>query len=370
MPTSVTAAVSRVAGGEFRIEALELDDPRPDEVLVRYAAVGLCHTDLEAAAGRLPTPQPVVLGHEGTGTVEAVGSAVGGFAPGDRVVLSLDSCGSCRDCFAGQPAYCQHHIPLNFASARADGSVGLRDAAGQEVHDHFFGQSSFASHGLAHPRGLVKVPDDLPPTTLAPLGCGLITGAGAVFNSLAVRAGSSVAVFGLGAVGLAAVMAAAACGATRIVAVDRLPERLSLAAELGATDVVDASAVDTAQAVMELTGGRGVDHSVESTGAVPVMEAAIAVLAPLGSAAVLGVAALDATLRANAFELLKGRSVRGSVMGHQAPGVLVPRLLDLHRRGRFPLERLVTGYPLADINRAVADVTAGRTVKAVLTHGA
>ncbi|MCY0939790.1 NAD(P)-dependent alcohol dehydrogenase [Streptomyces antarcticus] len=369
MPTSVTAAVSRVADGEFRIEVLELDDPRPDEVLVRYTAVGLCHTDLEAAAGRLPTPLPVVLGHEGAGTVEAVGSAVTGFAPGDRVVLSLDSCGACRSCLAGQPAYCEQHIPLNFASSRTDGSVGLRDAAGKGVHDHFFGQSSFASHGLAHPRGLVKVPDDLPLTTLAPLGCGIITGAGAVLNSLAVRAGSTVAVFGLGAVGLAAVMAAAASGATRIIAVDRVPGRLGLAGELGATDVVDAS-TDTAQAVMELTGGRGVDHSVESTGAVPVMNTAISVLAPLGSAAVLGVAGLDAELKANAFELLKGRSVTGSVMGHQAPGVLIPRLLDLHHQNRFPLDRLVTTYPLADINRAVADVRAGRTVKAVLTHDA
>ncbi|MCX5205514.1 NAD(P)-dependent alcohol dehydrogenase [Streptomyces sp. NBC_00237] len=370
MPTTVTAAVSRKPGEEFQIEELRLDDPRPDEVLVRYTAAGLCHTDLEAAAGNLPTPHPVVLGHEGAGTVEAVGAAVTGFAPGDRVVLSLDSCGVCPNCLAGQPAYCDHHVPLNFHSRRADGSVGLRDASGDPVHDHFFGQSSFASHGLAHPRGLVKVDADLPLTTLAPLGCGLITGAGAVFNSLRVRAGSSVAVFGLGAVGLAALMAAVASGATRVIAVDRNPERLSLATELGATDVIDASTADAAEAIRELTAGRGVDHSVESTGVVPVMNAAVSVLAPLGSAAVLGVAALDADLRANAFELLKGRTVTGSVMGHQAPGLLVPRLLDLYRSGRFPLDRLVTTYPLADINQAVADVRAGSTVKAVLTHRA
>ncbi|MGW7418022.1 NAD(P)-dependent alcohol dehydrogenase [Streptomyces sp. NPDC054863] len=368
MPTTVTAAVSRNAGEAFLIEELELEDPRPDEILVRHTAVGLCHTDLEAAAGNLPTPHPAVLGHEGAGTVEAVGAAVTGFAPGDRVVLSLDSCGTCRNCLAGQPAYCDQHIPLNFHSRRADGTVGLRDAAGRPVHDHFFGQSSFASHGLAHPRGLVKVSGDLPLTTLAPLGCGLITGAGAVLNSLRVRAGSSVAVFGLGSVGLAALMAAAASGATRIIAVDRNPERLALARELGATELVDATTADAAEAVLDLTGGRGVDHSVESTGAVSVMNTAVSVLAPLGSAAVLGVAALDADLRANAFELLKGRTVTGSVMGHQAPGILVPRLLDLHRQGRFPLDRLVTTYPLTGINDAIADVRAGTTVKAVLTH--
>ncbi|MFF0739144.1 NAD(P)-dependent alcohol dehydrogenase [Streptomyces sp. NPDC004111] len=370
MPTTVTAAVVRDADQGFLIEELLLEDPRPDEVLVRYEAAGLCHTDLEAAAGHLPTPHPVVLGHEGTGIVEAVGSAVTGFAPGDRVVLSLDSCGTCRNCLGGQPAYCDRHIPLNFHSRRADGSVGLRDASGRPVHDHFFGQSSFASHGLAHPRGLVKVPADLPPAMLAPLGCGLITGAGAVLNSLRVRAGATVAVFGLGAVGLAALMAAVASGATRVIAVDRNPERLELATELGATDVIDASTANTAEAVMDLTGGRGVDHSVESTGVVPVMNTAVAVLAPLGSAAVLGVAALDADLRANAFELLKGRTVTGSVMGHQAPGLLIPRLLDLHQQGRFPVEHLVTTYPLPDIERAIADVRAGATVKAVLTHQA
>ncbi|WP_326685222.1 NAD(P)-dependent alcohol dehydrogenase [Streptomyces microflavus] len=370
MPTSVTAAVSRGAGQEFLIEELLLEDPRPDEILVRYSAAGLCHTDLEAAAGHLPTPHPVVLGHEGAGTVEAVGTAVTGFTPGDSVVLSLDSCGTCRNCLAGQPAYCDHHIPLNFHSRRADGSVGLRDASGRPVHDHFFGQSSFASHGLAHSRGLVKVPAGLPLSMLAPLGCGLITGAGAVLNSLRVQAGSTVAVFGLGAVGLAALMAAAASGATRIIAVDRNSERLSLAAELGATEVIDATTANTTEAVMDLTGGRGVDHSVESTGAIPVMNTAVAVLAPLGSAAILGVAVLDAALQANAFELLKGRTVTGSVMGHQAPGLLIPRLLDLHQQGRFPLEHLVTTYPLTDIDRAIADVGAGTTVKAVLTHHA
>ncbi|WP_369372690.1 NAD(P)-dependent alcohol dehydrogenase [Streptomyces sp. cg36] len=371
MPLTATAAVSRGPGEDFVVEELELDDPRPDEVLVRYTAAGLCHTDLEATAGHLPTPHPVVLGHEGAGTVEAVGTAVTGFAPGDRVVLSLDSCGGCRNCLGGQPAYCEHHIPLNFHARRADGTVGLGDAAGRPVHDHFFGQSSFASHGLAHPRGLVKVTDNsLPLTTLAPLGCGVITGAGAVLNSLRVRAGATVAVFGLGTVGLAALMAAVAGGATRIIAVDRTPDRLALAQELGATDLVDASTGDTAEAVMDLTRGSGVDYSVESTGAVPIMNTAVAVLAPLGSAAVLGVAALDADLKANAFELLKGRTVTGSVMGHQAPGVLIPRLLDLHRQGRFPLDRLVTTYPLTGINRAVADVKAGTTVKAVLTHRA
>lgn len=365
MSTPITAAVAR-GNGEFHIEHLILEDPNPDEMLVRYLASGLCHTDLEAARGTVPTPRPAVLGHEGAGEVVAVGSAVSGFTPGDRVLLSLDSCGSCRNCLAGQPAYCVHHLALNFHAARADGSVGLRDAAGLPVHDHFFGQSSHATYGLVHPRAAVKVGDDLPLELLAPMGCGVITGAGAVLNSLRVQAGGTLAVFGAGAVGLSALMAAVAAGATDIIVVDRNPERLTLAKELGATHTVDATQADAGEAVRDLTGGRGVDYAVESTGVLAVMDTAVQALAPCGAAAILGVTAPDAALRANVFELLEGRTVTGSVMGHQAPGVLIPRLLALHREGRFPLDRLVRTYPLGSIEAAIADVAAGSTVKAVL----
>jgi aryl-alcohol dehydrogenase len=219
-----------------------------------------------------------------------------------------------------------------------------------------------------HPATLIKVSDEVPLTTLAPFGCGVITGAGAVLNALQVEAGSTVAVLGAGAVGLSAVMAAQLAGAGRIIAVDIKPGRLAIAAELGATDTVNAAEVDTAAAVRELTGGRGVDYSVESTGLTGVMRTAVAVLAPLGAAAILGSTSLDATFEIGAFELLKGRRIVGSVMGHQAPSVFVPRLVDLYRSGRFPVDRLIHTYPLTEINDAVADVADGRTVKAVLTH--
>ncbi|MFG2732353.1 NAD(P)-dependent alcohol dehydrogenase [Streptomyces canus] len=368
MSRNVTAAVTRAERSDFSVEQLTLQDPRADEVLVRFTASGLCHTDLEVLAGRLPTPRPVVAGHEGVGVVEAVGPSVVGFAPGDKVVASLDSCGSCRNCMAGQPAYCPQHGALNFAACRSDGTVGLADADGRPVHDHFFGQSSFANWGLAHQRGLVRVDADLDDAILAPLGCGVVTGAGAVWNALRVRPGGTVAVFGVGAVGLSSVMAAGAAGAAQIIAVDVHPERLALAQELGATDIVDASLADSVREILSLTSGEGVDYSVECTGRPEVMANAVEALAALGTAGILGVAGLDADVRANAFELLKGRTVIGSVMGHQSPGALIPRILDLHRRGRFPLERLVRTYPLADINAAVADSRAGKTIKAVLTH--
>jgi aryl-alcohol dehydrogenase len=352
----------------FQLEELFIDDPRPDEVLVRFTAAGLCHTDLEVAAGHMPTPFPVVIGHEGAGVVEAVGSAVTGFSPGDRVVASISFCGICRNCLRGLPTYCADLYPLNFGAQRADGSVGLRDAAGGAVRDHFFGQSSFGRYGLCRPSSLIRVPESAPADhVLAPLGCGVITGAGAVWNVLKVTPGSTVAVFGAGAVGLSAVMAAAAAGAARIIVSDIQPLRLDLAGRLGATDVFDASDGDGVERVRELTGGAGVDFSVESTGLPAVMTQAVAALDTVGTAAILGVAP-DGELTTNAFALLDGRTIAGSVVGHQAPGVLVPRVLDLHAKGRFPLEAMIRTYPIDDINKAVHDVRSGATVKAVLLH--
>jgi aryl-alcohol dehydrogenase len=365
----VKAAVCRQGGDLFQLEELTVEDPRPDEVLVRFTAAGLCHTDLEVAAGRMPTPTPVVAGHEGAGVVESVGSAVTGFRPGDRVVASISFCGTCRNCLNGLPAYCPLHFPLNFGAQRADGSVGLRDAAGEPVRDHFFGQSSFAGYGLCRPSSLVRVPEtSLPDEALAPLGCGVITGAGAVWNVLRVSPGSTVAVFGAGAVGLGAVMAAVAAGAARVIVSDIHSPRLDLAAHFGATDVLDATDGDSAERVRELTGGQGVDFTVESTGVPEVMSQAVAALAPLGSAAILGVAPEGAQLRTDAFALLEGRTVTGSIVGHQAPAVLIPRILDLHGKGRFPLESMVRTYPLGHINKAVDDVRSGAAVKAVLLH--
>ena len=254
----IRAAVLRTPGRPLKIERLEMEGPRDDEVLLRMVASGICHTDIDFCEGGVSGP--VVLGHEGSGVVERIGKAVKGIKPGDHVVLSYQSCGRCQPCRRGHPADCQRFWEANFGFARLDGTNALRGG----VRGHFFGQSSFATHALATMRNLVKVPKSLPLELLAPLGCGLQTGAGTVMNSLAVRAGSSIAVFGTGSVGLAAVMAACIVKAKTIIAVDINNRRLKLACELGATHSINNRRSDLAASIKAITGS-GVDYIVEST---------------------------------------------------------------------------------------------------------
>ncbi|HKI68365.1 MAG TPA: NAD(P)-dependent alcohol dehydrogenase, partial [Verrucomicrobiae bacterium] len=256
---SIRAAVLRPPGGPLKIKRLKMEGPRDDEVLVRLVASGICHTDIDFCEG--PTG-PVVLGHEGAGVVEQAGKSVKSVKSGDHVVLSYQSCGRCPACRRGRPTECENFWDANFGFARLDGSNAYQGG----VRGHFFGQSSFATYTLATERNLVKVPKSLPLELLAPLGCGLQTGAGTVLNSLAVKAGSSLAVFGTGAVGLAAVMAARIARAQTIIAVDIKPQRLKLAMELGATHRVDNRKTDLAKSIAAITGS-GVDYMVETSGA-------------------------------------------------------------------------------------------------------
>jgi aryl-alcohol dehydrogenase len=353
---SISAAVLRKPGGPLVIEDLEMEGPRDDEVLVRLVASGICHTDIDFCDGG--ASGPVVLGHEGAGIIEQVGKAVRSVKRGDHVVLSYQSCGRCRDCKADRPAHCQHFCDLNFGFARLDGSNAL-EAGG--VRGHFFGQSSFATHALATERNVVKVAKTLPLELLAPLGCGLQTGAGAVINSLAVKAGASLAVFGTGSVGLAAVMAARIVGADPIIGVDRIPKRLALARELGATHAVDNRKTEVTKAIRALTGG-GIDHVVESTGDAALYRAGLDLLNPQGSMALLAGASSPG-------EWPDGRKVLDVIQGDAVPQRFIPRLIRLHAQGRFPFDRLVTFYDFADINRAIADAKSGKTIKAVLRIG-
>jgi aryl-alcohol dehydrogenase len=347
------------------LQEVEIGDLRPDEVLVKVAAAGICHTDLICRDQWYPVPFPTVFGHEGAGVVEQVGEAVTEVAPGDSVAMSFHSCGECRCCADGMPSYCHGFFEHNFASLRPDGSSAL-SRNGELVHGHFFGQSSFATHAVANTRNVVRLDGSMPLEIAAPLGCGIQTGAGAVLNTLRIPSGASLAVFGVGAVGLAAVMAGVIAGCVPIVAVDVRPARLELARELGATHTVDAVEHDPVEAV-RLATGVGADYSLEASGSPAVLRQAVDCLAPLGTCGVIGAPAFgtEVSLDVNTI-LVAGRAVRGVVEGDSVPQVFLPELVRLWAEGRFPVERLMTYYDFDRIDDAVAAAESGEVIKPVL----
>ncbi|MBB5895458.1 NAD(P)-dependent alcohol dehydrogenase [Kutzneria kofuensis] len=356
--TTTRAAVLRSFDQGFSLEEITLADLRPDEVLVEIAGVGMCHTDLilrdPAMAAALA---PVVLGHEGSGIVTAVGAAVSGVRTGDHVVLSFASCGTCRECLLGAPAYCEEFTVRNVSGGYPDGSTGATDSAGGPVRNRWFGQSSFARHAVASERDVVVVDPELPLELLGPLGCGMQTGAGAVLNEMRLAPGQSIAVFGAGAVGLAAVMAAKLAGARDIVVVDLLESRLDVAKELGATRIVRGGDGDITAEVA------GMDFSFETTAVEKVIGDAIAVLGRRGKAVLAGVGPGLLTVPPSK---LAGRTVTYVLEGSAVPKVFIPRLIGFWRDGRFPFDRLIRTYPLAGIDAAEADSLSGATIKPVL----
>jgi len=353
----IQAAVLRERGGPLKIETLELEGPRDDEALVRIIAAGICHTDIDLCDGWGGT-DPIVLGHEGAGIVEQVGKKVNGVQRGDHVVLSFQSCGRCHPCLSGRPADCQRFYEVNFGFQRPDGSNALNRSG---VRGHFFGQSSFATHVLATERNLVRVAKDLPLQVLAPLGCGMQTGAGAVLNSLKVPPGASVAVFGTGAVGMAAIMASRIVGADPIIGVDIIPMRLALALELGATDAIDSRRDDVASRISGITGG-GVDYVLETTGDPGLLELAQNVLNPEGTVAIFSGAR-------GPVSLTEARKILGIIEGDAVPQQFIPRMIELYQAGQFPFDRLLKFYDFRDINYAIADAKRGDTIKPVLQLG-
>lgn len=360
----ITAALLRQPGAPLSIEEVELDDPGPEEVRVAVRGAGICHTDLGVAAGGLEIPLPFVLGHEGAGVVEEVGSAVETLHPGDHVVLSFGSCGTCTVCQRGRPAYCELFPALNYSGGRLDETTALR-RDGEVVHSHFFSQSSFASHALASVRNAVKVPDDLPIELLGPLGCGVQTGAGTVLRALAAERGSGLAVFGTGAVGLSAIMAARVAGCEPVVAVDINPQRLEIARELGATLVVNSSEDDPVATIMDATG-TGVDYSIEATGLGPVIRQALECLRVPGVCATLGFQGMVNEVTIDQGHLLSGRTLAGVIEGSADPQEFIPHLVELWREGRLPFDRLIERFDFERINEAFAAAHEGRAIKPVL----
>jgi aryl-alcohol dehydrogenase len=362
----IHAAVVRRPGGRFAIEELELDDPRPDEVRVRLVATGVCHTDAVVRDQTLATPLPAVLGHEGAGVVEAVGAAVRGVAPGDHVVLTVNSCGRCGNCLSGSLTYCDDIYAVNFSGRRPDGSTSL-SAGGAEISSYFFGQSSFATHANVAERSVVKVGKDLPLGHLGPLGCGVQTGAGAVFNTLRPAMGSSIAIFGTGAVGFSAMLAALVVGCTTIVAVDINESRLSRAEALGATHTVNSAREDPTAVIMALTGGRGVDYALDTTGVSRVLRQAVDSLAVRGTVGVVGAsrAGTEASIEIGST-MSRGWTLKMIIEGDAVPQVFIPRLIELWQRGRFPFDRIIEEFDFAEINKAFDAAEDGSVIKPVL----
>lgn len=340
-------------GGPLRIETLELEGPREDEVLVRLSGSGICHTDIGFVDGG--AREPVVLGHEGAGVVEEAGEKVKGIAPGDHVVLSYLSCGACGPCKKRRPFDCERLFEANFGFSRLDGSNGYWRSG---VQGHFFGQSSFATMCLATTRNIVKVGKELPLELLAALGCGLQTGAGTVMNVFKLKKGQSMAIFGTGAVGLAAVMAGRVNGADPIIGVDIVPKRLKLALELGAAYAIDSRAGDTVSRIKAITGN-GIDFVLDTTGDLEMSRVSREVLNTGGTTA-------DVTGIASERTLPGGRKAVSIIQGNSVPQSFIPKLIRLYKEGLFPFDRLVEFYDFKEINKAIAASRSGRVVKPVL----
>jgi aryl-alcohol dehydrogenase len=363
----ISAAVVQEVGAPFTLTEVDLQDPAPDEVVVQIAGVGLCHTDIAVKEGHMPFPLPGVLGHEGSGTVVSVGADVTTVAAGDQVAISFNSCGACPHCAKGEPAYCHNFLEYNFGGVRSDGSSGLA-SAGTKLGANFFGQSSLATHALAHERNVVKLPPGAPVELVGPLGCGIQTGAGAVMNSLDVQPGSTVVVTGAGGVGLSAVLAAVVREAAAIIVVEPHLSRRVLATDLGATHVIDPQAGPLAEQIREIAPA-GADYAVDTTAVAPVVEQVLASLGMRGMLGLVGVPAdPQAVLTVGLFQPpLLGLTIRGIVEGDADPQTFIPYLLDLHRQGKFPFDKLITTMPLAQINEAVAAQHRGEVLKVVLT---
>ena len=361
----IEAAVVGARSGPFVIETVELCAPRPDELIVRVVASGMCQTDLHGRDGYYATPYPSVYGHEGAGVVHAVGSAVRAFVPGDHVVMSFPWCGHCANCEQDRHSYCVHAFSLKMNGTRADGST-LLSKNGNPVYSAFFQQSSFGTFALTQERYAVKVRKDAPLEWLGPLACSGQTGAGAVFNVMMPQAGDSFAVFGVGAVGLSALMAAKIAGCDPIIAVDVHEHRLALARELGATHTIDHRSCGDVVGEIRAITGRGVRYSLETSALPAVFREAIEALMPAGTCVLLGSARQGTDVSFDMKFLQEGRVVRGVVQGDSDPRHFIPKLVDLILAGQFPIKTMIKFYDFADINLAAQESAAGIAIKPVL----
>lgn len=357
------AAVLNVAPGTLEFEELHIDEPQPDEVLVRLAHAGLCHSDLHEIDGTFESTPPIVLGHEGSGVVEAIGANVRGMSVGDHVVSCLSAfCGHCRYCTNGQLTLCENRGALSHDRQRPR----LVNAAGATVRPTA-GVGAFAEHMVVHQNALVAITEEMPLAQASILGCAITTGLGAVFRTARVEPGSSVAVIGTGGVGMAAIQGALLAGAATIIAVDVVDEKLEKALAFGATHTVNGRSVDPIQAVHEITKG-GADYAFEAVGNAKTVEQAFAMLGPGGTATVVGMVPASTPIAISGPELfLQEKRLQGSFMGSNQFKVDIPRYVDLYLQGRLRLDEMVSDrLPFDQINEGFALLGAGRATRVVV----
>ena len=356
------AAVFNAVNEPLSIEDIQVAEPEGREVLVRTAASGVCHSDLHFIEGLYPIKPPAVLGHEAAGVVEAVGPNVTEFAPGDHVIACLSVfCGHCERCLSGQTQLCTQK------PQRGPDEPPVLSMGGQPVQQGFR-LGAYAEQMLVHENAIVKIGQEMPFAQAALIGCGVTTGVGAVLKTAKVEAGSTVAVFGAGGVGLAAIQGARIAGARRIIAVDMVEHKLSTARELGATHSVDASIDDPVQKIRELTGG-GADYTFECIGLKAVAEQAFEAIRPGGTATVVGMIPVGQKVEVPGAALLGEKKLQGSNMGSIQFKIDMPRYIEFYEQGRLRLDEMITKRgTLEDINEAFRAMKAGEVARTVLMH--
>lgn len=362
----IKAAVTHAMGSPFVIEPVDLAEPKAGEMLVKIVACGICHTDEATQNAQLPTPLPAVLGHEGAGIVVKVGPGVTEFKPGDRAGFSFAFCGTCPSCRNGRVSSCNHFNEINFGGILREGSSRLSQK-GQQL-SMFFGQSAFAQYAVVDAENAVKVPyDDIDLGIVAPLGCGIQTGAGTVLNRLKPEFGSSIVVFGCGTVGMSAIMAARIAGCSKIIGVGGNEKSLALALEAGATHVINRKKCDDIVGEIRRITGGGANYSVDTSGVADFVRKGLNCLAPRGVEAIVGI---TPPMEIDMFgELMaEGKTITGVIEGDAIPKVFIPQMLEYYRQGRFPVDKLMSFYPFEEINQALADFHNGKALKAVLRY--
>ncbi|HTV90215.1 MAG TPA: Zn-dependent alcohol dehydrogenase [Stellaceae bacterium] len=360
------AAVFHAAHQPLTIEEVAVNKPGPREVLLRTAYAGLCHSDLHFIDGLYPIPTPVVLGHESSAIVEAVGDGVTYVKPGDHVITCLSVfCGTCPQCLTGHPNLCE-----NTEVKMLPGVARRMTWKGGQLMNQAFNLSSFGEQMLVHENSMVKIDDDIPLDRAALVGCGVMTGVGAVFNAARVEPGATVAVIGCGGIGLSAVNGAALAGAERIIAIDTVPSKLELAREMGATDTVNASNIDPVAHIRDMTKG-GVHYSFEAIGTKATAEQSFQMLRPGGTATIIGMVPFGLKIELHGFDFLRDRKIQGTSMGGNRFRVDMPRLLSLWKQGRLKLDHLISGkIELAQINDGFAALKSGAPVRQLIEYGA